>query len=163
MSVDELKATIEEDIGDLGLETRRGRDRRIEVVLEDKSNIVDVMDYLTGEGIKHLSTITGRDDGPDIELLYHMLQYGEEVSEGDLGEAVLITVRTLVPKGTSRIDSITEVVPGAELYEREIMDMFGVEFEGHPNPEKLLLPDDWGADEGAPLRRDESEEPEVED
>lgn len=156
MSADELKATIQEDLGDLGIEARRGRARRVDVVLEDKSSIVAVMDYLTDEGIKHLSTITGRDDGADIELLYHMLQYGEETGDGDLGESVVVTVRTYVPKADAQIESITDVVPGAELYEREIMDMLDVEFEGHPNPERLLLPDDWEA--GPPLRKSDQDQ-----
>ncbi|HKL30024.1 MAG TPA: NADH-quinone oxidoreductase subunit C [Natrialbaceae archaeon] len=164
MDADELKAQIEDDIGDLITETRRGRPRRIEVVLEDPDRIVEIMEYLTGEGIKHLSTITGRDDGTDVELLYHMLQYGEEQGDGDLGDANMVTVRTFVPKGTPRIDSITDVVPGAALYEREIIDILGVEFEGHPNPDQLLLPDDWGEDEAPPLLKDEEpDEAEVDD
>ena len=163
MNADELKEQIETDIGDMILDARRGRPRRVEIVLGEESRIVEVMEYLAEEGIVHLSTITGRDDGKDVELLYHMFQYGEEQGAGDLGEGVAVTVRAPVPKETSRIETITDVIPGASMYEREIMDMFGVEFEGHPNPEKLLLPDDWGEDEAPPLLKDEPEEAEVED
>jgi NADH:ubiquinone oxidoreductase subunit C len=75
----------------------------------------------------------------------------------------MVTVRAFVPKGEPTIDSITDVVPGASLYEREIIDMFGVEFEGHPNPDKLLLPDDWEEDEAPPLLKEDPAEMEVED
>jgi NADH:ubiquinone oxidoreductase subunit C len=163
MDADELKAKIEDDVGDMISETMRGRPRRVEVVLEDPDRIVDIMEYLVDEGIVHLSTITGRDDGADVELLYHMLRYGEEKAEGDLDDAIMVTVRAFVPKGEPTIDSITDVVPGASLYEREIIDMFGVEFEGHPNPDKLLLPDDWEEDEAPPLLKEDPAEMEVED
>lgn len=49
------------------------------------------------------------------------------------------------------IDSLVPVWPGANWLEREIFDLFGIRFEGHPDLRRILLPDDF---EGAPLRRD---------
>ena len=48
-----------------------------------------------------------------------------------------------VPEGKPVAPTITDVIPGAVLYEREVHDLLGVEFEGHPDLSPLLLPDDW--------------------
>jgi NADH-quinone oxidoreductase subunit C len=59
---------------------------------------------------------------------------------------------TQVPDG-AEVDSLFELFPGTELPEREIYDLLGVRFAGHPDLVRLLMPDDW---EGHPLRKDDS-------
>lgn len=62
-----------------------------------------------------------------------------------------LLVRTLVPRATPRLPSLTDVYAGANWHERETFEMFGVEFTGHPNLVPLLLPDGF---EGNPLRKE---------
>lgn len=57
-----------------------------------------------------------------------------------------------VPEG-AEIDSLFSVYPGTELPEREVWDLFGVPFAGHPDLTRLMMPDDW---EGYPLRKDDA-------
>jgi len=81
--------------------------------------------------LRHLSTITGQDTGSAIELLYHFWDDGG------------LTLRTSLPRDEPHITTLTDLVPGAALYEREVREMLGVTFDGHPDPRPLLLPDDW--------------------
>jgi NADH-quinone oxidoreductase subunit C len=93
-------------------------------------------------GVVFLSTISGVDTGTAFELLYHF-----SIPEQDLN------VRTEIPREAPRVASISPVIPGAILYEREIQDMFGIVVEGIPDGRPLVLPDDWP--EGQfPLRKD---------
>lgn len=91
-------------------------------------------------GWQHLSTITGVDNGASVELLYHFWN-----RRG-------LTLRVELPYTALSIPSITELIPGAAFYERELAEMFAVTVEGLPDPRPLLLPDNW--DGGAPLRRE---------
>jgi len=89
-----------------------------------------------------ISAITGVDLGEAIELLYHVRMQGH-----------IITIRTEVPKKYARTESITDLIPGADFHEREVADLFGVAFDGHPNLKRLVLPESWP--KGIfPLRRD---------
>jgi NADH-quinone oxidoreductase subunit C len=93
----------------------------------------------------HLSTITGQDNGSGIEVFYHFWP----------GRG--LTLRCKLPYQDSggkspHLSSVSDLIPGAAFYEREVSEMLGITFDGHPDPGLLLLPDDWEG--GAPLRRD---------
>jgi len=91
--------------------------------------------------VTHISAITGVDVGENIEVIYHF----------DCRPAVL-NLKILIPTSDPRVRTVTEIFPGAVFYERDLMEMLGVKVEGHPNPKRLFLPDDWP--EGVyPLRK----------
>lgn len=62
-----------------------------------------------------------------------------------------IRVRVAVPETEPKLPSAFDLYPGTEAMEREVFDMFGIEFDGHPDPSRILMPEDW---EGHPLRKD---------
>jgi NADH:ubiquinone oxidoreductase subunit C len=117
----------------------RKRETMIEV---DQNNIKKFIGQLVNElSIRHLSTITGLDLGPNIGIIYHFSH-----------DRDTIHVKTLVTKSKPTAVSILEIIPGAILYEMEIHDMLGVMFPGNPwMDRKLLLPDTWPADLAPPL------------
>lgn len=62
-----------------------------------------------------------------------------------------IRIRCAVDGENPSISSLVAVYPGASFFEREVYDLMGIEFEGHPDLTRILMPDDW---EGHPLRKD---------
>ena len=64
-----------------------------------------------------------------------------------------IRLRVQVPESDPTCPSLFDLHPGSEAMEREVFDMFGVRFDGHPDLTRILMPEDW---EGHPLRKDET-------
>ena len=62
-----------------------------------------------------------------------------------------VRVRCQVPAGDPTVPTLFDLWAGTEAHEREAYDMFGINFEGHPDPSRILMPEDW---EGHPLRKD---------
>lgn len=69
----------------------------------------------------------------------------------DLAKRRRVRVRVQVPDSDPAVPSITHVYPGAEAPEREAADLFGITFDGHPDPTRILMPEGW---DGHPLRKD---------
>ena len=62
-----------------------------------------------------------------------------------------ISLRVAVNGQNPLVNSIVGIFSGANWFEREVMDMFGIQFEGHPDPRRIIMPADW---QGHPLRKD---------
>ena|SRR5579872_3190454 len=79
---------------------------------------------------------------PRFEVIYNLLSHSRK-------ERVRLIAR--VPGGDASIESIMGLWPAVDFFEREVFDLFGVRFVGHPNMLRIMMPEDW---EGHPLRKD---------
>lgn len=97
-------------------------------------------------GFDRFGMVTAVDFGDDFELVYRL-----QASVIGVG----LFLKTEVPRDEAVIESITDLWPAANWQEREVYDMFGIEFRGHPDLRRILLADDWV---GHPLRKDYRDE-----
>ncbi len=79
---------------------------------------------------------------PRFQLSYHILSHTYKER---------IRLRVMLEEESPAVETITPVWPSANFYEREVFDLFGIRFEGHPNLRRIMMPDDW---KGHPLRKD---------
>jgi NADH-quinone oxidoreductase subunit C len=142
----ELELTAQElrdrDEGSV-LDTEFHRGRAVLVVDPQKAR--PVLAHLRGKGYTFLASLHGVDyypHEPRLGVLYELL---------DMNRVDRISVKARVHADTPEIDSVVELFPGAEFPEREVYDMFGVVFNGHPDLRRILMPEDY---EGHPQRRD---------
>lgn len=89
-----------------------------------------------------LTAVDWMPSSPRFQVSYHILSHSYKEH---------IRLRVMVDEADPTVESITPVWPSANYYEREVFDLFGIRFEGHPNLRRILMPDDW---EGHPLRKD---------
>ena len=134
---------LAQDLGDAALETVYFRDRATLVV--DPAQIRSVLGTLRGKGFGFLASVHGVDyypEEPRLGVIYELL---------DMKSVDRITVKLRVPLEDPEVDSVTDEWPTANHQEREVYDMFGVVFRGHPDLRRILMPEDY---EGHPQRRD---------
>lgn len=107
-------------------------------------------------GYTIMSCLSAYDDGKDLGVFYSFLKPAQRIT--DFGEFNL-RVRLPRPEGadgqwTPEMQSICDVYPAANWHEREMWDLFGIQFAGHPNLTRIFMPDDWT---GYPGRKDYNE------
>ncbi|HSO97796.1 MAG TPA: NADH-quinone oxidoreductase subunit C [Solirubrobacteraceae bacterium] len=115
------------------------------VLLVDPGQVKGALVHLKGRGYTFLASLHGVDyfpEEPRLGVLYELL---------DMTEVDRVSVKVRVPLDAARVQSVVELWPGADFQEREVFDMFGVEFNGHPDLRRILMPEDY---EGFPQRRD---------
>ena len=94
---------------------------------------------------ERLSTVTAVDRypaEPRFEIVYHLQSIAGKQR---------LRLKARVTSESGEIESVTSIYRGADWYEREVFDLFGVRFLNHPNLTRIMMPDDW---EGYPLRKD---------
>ncbi len=110
-----------------------------------KDDIVDVVRFLKEHGFSILLDITGVDHlerDPRFDVVYHLYHL-------QLHDLVRLVVQ--VGGEEPELPSVTQLFSAANWAEREIYDLFGVTFSGHPDLRRIMMPDDWI---GHPLRKD---------
>ena len=109
-----------------------------------------IVDALTLLRDKHefelLSALTAVDYWPQNAPRFHVIY-----QLSSLAKNLTVQIRVLVNGDQPKVPTVTRVYEVANWREREVADMFGIEFEGHPDPRRILMPPDW---DGHPLRKD---------
>lgn len=137
----EVYERLVEEFPEAPLEYLEGKDPAILVKGED---LPKVARYLKeDEGFDYLSAVTGVDYPDRFEVIYHLYSMRE-------GKGPLI-LKVSASKEEPEVPSVTPIWPGANLQEREVYDLMGIRFAGHPDLKRILL---WEGYEGHPLRKD---------
>jgi len=126
-------------------ESTRTRPNQLDVKVTSLAELHPVVVGLRVKRLGFLSAIVGLDLGPEaneMEVLYYFCP----------GDAAIV-LRVRVPRQGATLPSLSDVIPSAEVFERELSEMFGIQITGLRNPQRLYLPDDWPGDT-YPLRKD---------
>jgi NADH:ubiquinone oxidoreductase subunit C len=97
-----------------------------------------------------LVTISTADNGITLEIFYHFTGSHKKI----------ITLAINLPRDTPEIESMADILIPAGIYERQIHDLFGIFFRGHPDLQRIILNEDWPPDE-FPLRKDWKKNPDT--
>ena len=119
------------------------RERRVFVDVPAE-RFMEVFQHLARKaGFTILCTITGLDLGASLGALYHMARES----------GIVLTVSVAVPKEAPALPTVTGMFPAADAYEREMVDLLGMQVQGLPPGNRYPLPDGWPAGQ-YPLRKD---------
>ncbi|WP_213806056.1 NADH-quinone oxidoreductase subunit C [Granulicella sp. dw_53] len=128
-----------------GVATDAKYDRAELTITVARENIIAATQAVQAAGYIFLEDVTAVDwypSEPRFQITYHILSHALKAR---------IRLIALLDSGDAAIDSIVGVWPSANFYEREVFDLFGVHFGGHPNLTRIMMPEDW---QGHPLRKD---------
>ncbi len=139
LTAQELREAVPDSI----LDTEFHRGRAALIAAPEQAHAV--LERLRAKGYAFLASLHGVDyypEEPRLGVLYELL---------DMERVDRISVKTRLPTSAPQIASVCDIWIGANHPEREVYDMFGVVFEGHPDLRRILMPEDY---EGFPQRRD---------
>ena len=140
---EKIKESLVNKFNYLSVSIKIVRPRRISIEVS-LDNFEPVFAYLARDlQFSHLCTITGLDEPEKLSFIYHLA--------ADSG--VLVNLKIALPKNSPTLKTVTPYFPGAEIYERELVDLFGAKIEGLPSGHRYPLTDDWPVDQ-FPLRKE---------
>jgi Ni,Fe-hydrogenase III component G len=151
MTRKKLLKDIQEKFKDCIIDFYDKSPKRVYIEIKPES-LVEVATYIFKNLEARLNIASGVDTPSAIEILYHFsIEYMEPVFLN-----LIISLRVKLDRNKPSIISLAPVFNGANWIEREMHDILGIHFEGHPDMRKLLLPDEW-PDGVYPLRSDYKE------
>jgi NADH-quinone oxidoreductase subunit C len=146
MSEEHLKTTLKSLKERFGLQDSEHM-KYPPTLLATAENIVEISRFLRDEfNYNLLCELTAVDYYPERTPRFHVV-YGYY----SLAENSRLALRVPVNGDDPVLPTVSMVYPGANWHEREVWDMFGIKFDGHPDLRRILMPYDW---EGHPLRKD---------
>ena len=127
-------------------------------VVVERDRIVDVCRHLRDDPalqfalLVEVTAVDRLPAEPRFEVVYHLVCVGAAYAQpAGAAPARRLRLKVRLAGDDPRVPSVVPVFPGANWLEREVFDLFGIAFEGHPDLRRLLMPEDW---EGFPLRKD---------
>ena len=122
------------------------RDRYVDVMKKLADDSFDLLVDLTAVDYSQMpDRVVGADVAPErFEIVVNLTS---------MQRRERLRVRVQVPENDAQVPTLFDLHPGTEALEREVYDMFGITFAGHPDPTRILMPEDW---DGHPLRKDYS-------
>lgn len=113
------------------------------------------LEGLKAEGFAMLTDVGGADypgREPRFDVVYHLTKLSSAArSVADIGKPERVRVLCGVPENDPSVPTVSDLWPNANWAEREVYDLFGVRFSGHPDLRRIQMPNEW---EGHPLRKD---------
>ncbi|MBN2430730.1 MAG: NADH-quinone oxidoreductase subunit C [Acidobacteria bacterium] len=94
------------------------------------------------EGFDYLACLTGIDTGEELQIAYTLRSLPDKTE---------CALKISLPRDEAVVPTISHLYGVADWFEREVFDLYGVHFDGHPDLRRIMMPDDW---EGHPLRKD---------
>jgi NADH:ubiquinone oxidoreductase subunit C len=141
--------TITERMKEFGTADQVRKNRiRIKTVPEKIHDAITTSQAMLG--FDRLITISTVDNGGTFEVLYHLIG----------SDRIILSLVIDLPRDRPVTPTVSDLLPPAGIYERQIHDLFGIVFSGNPNMKRIMLNEDWPADE-YPLRKDWKPDPDV--
>ena len=122
-----------------------------EIISVEPDNLYETVSFLKNYGFNYLQCQGGYDEGPGKHLVsfYHFITLNDFDKIDELKE---VRIKVFLKRDSDlSVPSLYKIFKGSDWQERETYDMYGINFADHPNPKRLLMPEDW---RGWPLRKD---------